>query len=585
VSYPAELSSVLLGLQVDLAGAPIASVMPPGNYRGLVLVRDRASGSVYLRGTNGVAPAWVPIAGSAAVLPVVQSFVGAGPHVVADDADVVTVDPAGAATSLVLPALAARAPGRPLRVLQVGASGGTVAFSSASPLRLLTPTFTLGHSGDALDVLPVAGAWRLVGLVGAPVAFEVYVGPGGADDADGSLATPLATLAEALTRAQAVGWRTTGRVRLLPNGSAYSFGTRVAPPASWAPGASPLRIVGEQTQVAAGTFASFTNGNALTGDPASFTTAGAPFVANALRGCVLEVTTGAAAGLRLGLFENGVSSGASMTHNAVATAPAPGDAFVVWRSPAITDASTTVQGGPSAELELEKIEWNPSLIVALNVQLGLQEVFLRTFGGFFENGSSVQSLNAQAAYSLLLASPFDGFAVAVGLGLTNLTRAGLRWVGGQVFGRNAASFSELSLSEARLTVETTADVRRVRSYGATLNPGVALLLCRGGRAQLSAARLDNTLVAEAIHAAEGATVVMDRVSGTGNIAGCVRASGASCIAVPDAGTTTTIDGAGTPYRVGANPPTTAAAIAGGLAANTTDLAAASSQLCRIGAPL
>lgn len=526
---------------------------------------------------GGVAQ-WRLVGGSSAFSPVVQTFVGAGPHVVNADTDVVLLDPSGLAALLQLPLSSAYTEGRVLRIVQTGT--GTISLSSGSVMFLQSSVYEMSHLGDSIELLPTAAQWTLVAAFGAPRNFEVFVGFGGSDLNVGSAASPLATVAEAVRRASQVRWRESGVITLQANG-VYSFGDTLSIPAPFSPAGDPLRIVGERTVVASSSIAAWTPGNATSGTTATFSVPGAPFVASALRGNLLRFTGGALSGQEFCIYENTVNSGTLI--NFTAGVAAPGDTFDVIGFPTVADAFCSIEGAEGVDLELVDIRHTANALFAYNCQVYVSNYDLRTFAGFFENGASMQTLDPSSGYSILAASIVDVFPVVFSLGLTNLTNCGFRNIGCQVFGRNDAVILQCVTSGfSRFTVFTTGDFARVNALNATLNPGVSYIRSEGGTVVVRNSNINNVTIESALHALDGGAMRLTAVTGAGNFSPCVEASTAGVITVTDPNVGTTIAGGATPVRVGANAPTTWLLIAGGLTADTTDIGAAQSQLCRVG---
>lgn len=550
-----------------IAERPLTYQRSPGD-----IVVDQTGRAWILEVVNGL-PQWLPFGGGGTTAFSAITVSGAGPHAIPANTDVVFVDPLGVTAALQLVASGAQDLGRSLRIVQSGE--GRVGFTSPSPLFTQSAVYELAHLGDSVQITPDASQWTLTAAWGAPRNFEVYVSLTGNDDALGTLADPLASVQEALRRAAQTGWREGMRVYVQP-GVGYQMGASLSVPGGSSPQAEPATIEGVLEVFASGSVTAWTPGSPTVGTPITFTSPG-PFVAGALRGMVLEMTSGALSGRRYGVYEN--TAGGFTLMNFSTDAAAPGDTFTIYRAPQFSDPFTSIQGATGSDLALRNIDWSAFFLLATTTQVQLDSVRVRTGGGFFENGSSLISLGGP--YSLLLESLFGPAVFSIGV--TNLFRWGTRNISVQVFGRNDITSLEcITSGSSRWRIDTTGDIARLFCVDASLAAGTYYVDSFGGFVNLRDSQINNVVGDRAIHARAGGSLRLERVSGTGNVVGCVQASSGGVITVADPIVGTTISGGATPVQVGANAPTTWALIAGGLTMHTTDLAAAQSQLCRIG---
>lgn len=558
-------------VQVDLDGGgagALAQLIPPATARASTLSYDVDEDVFYLLSSNG----WKPIGGSGASAPVVQQIVGAGAQTADDDADVVTVDPQGGAVTLTIPTLASRTPGRRMQVIQVGA--GTVAIVGADAIFTGTSAYVMARVNDAIALSPQTGGWRLIAQIGAPLTFEVWVSSAGDDENVGTLASPLATIAEALHRAAKTKWYTTARIRTLGAGLAWP---NISIPAGIGSESGLLEIVGDVVVVTSGTVTAVTAGTVRS--TMVVTQPGAGWTPSAFRGAVARFTIGGVP-TEVGVFDNTID--ALTTFRFTGATPAPGSTFEILQNVTTLTGFSQINPGTGFRVKFSRVNLSGGAL-AQECYVEFERVpFNVTIAAFFEQNCDVfTGLHAFGVlfYTLALGGVVNvGSMKCSGLGLHNISL--------QVFKDNATVNQGLASGTSRFNVMATADLRSIYCNGSTLASGTNFVESSGGYVFLQNATINNVSGDAAICAKNG-RITMSGVQGTGNASPCVRAESGSSIKVtdPDAvgGTTISSVVVGADVKVGANAPVAWPAIATNSAASTTDLANASSQMCRVGA--
>lgn len=498
-----------------------------------------------------------------------QAFIGAGPHNVLASTNVVTVNPLGGNAVLNFPALSATP--QMLTIIQIGS--GTVSFvpNGSNGLRLLTSEYVMSRFSDSITILGIGGAWRLVDFVGAPRDFIVYVSPTGNDQASGTLADPLLTIAEALSRASVVHWRSTGRIRV--RGLTLQL-PQVVIPCGLAT-ASQLEVVGEQTVVFSGTFTGVTAGTTRT--PLVLTDAGSGWTANEWEGCVVRVTSGAALNQQIGVFSNDNENMRMLRYTSVSPDPAPGDTYEILRNDTELTSISQIEPGIGQQITFRNVNLAVFAVVQ-NCSVSFANVLFTTTGVFFDRNTA--ALSAGGAYAVIFKAATGSVVVDIGSAL--LSGLGLKNVSLQMFRENAGLNAVVCFGTSRMNCMSSASIRGVFTEGCVLANGTHFIESSGGLVSVTGGSISNVSGDSALGAANGRFRLED-IGGTGNASPCIEALDGASISIVDPGTGVNISSGGGEVQVGGN--ATKADIADINTGNTaicTDLAAAQSQLCRVG---
>lgn len=509
---------------------------------------------------------WVPTGGGAAV--VTQVFVGPGSVTVNDATDVMEVDPNGGAVVLTIPTLAARTPSRGLRIVQIGA--GTIAIQGPDPIFAGTSEYVMSAYNDVVTLTPQTGGWRIASFVGAPRDFEVWVSDTGSDENVGTQAEPLLSVEEALTRAGTVRWRENMIVRV--SGATLDF-PNISVPGGLGSMAKGVEIRGENAVVATGTVDSVVAGTART--PLLVNVAGAPWASSAFIGGVVRFLDGPLAGVDLGVTNNG--TGQLVTTRFSGAVPVAGNTFEIRMN--ATTLSGTFQEINSASgdrIKLTRVNVSSS-VIAQSTFFTFEQVRWVTGGAFFEQ--NCDAIGGGGAYSVMFVAIVG--SAALNLGSANMTNLALHNIAAQVFRDAVTVLGAQTFGTSRFTVRDDLRLTSLYAPATTLASGTNVVRNEGGNVSLLNASISNT-TGDAAVASVGGEMRFEGVQGTGNASPCVETDARASILVVDPNTGTTITSGGADVRVGANAPVAWSAIATGLAASTTDLAAADSQMCRVG---
>lgn len=508
---------------------------------------------------------WVPTGGGSST--VTQQIVGAGAQSVNADVDVVTVDPGGGATVLTIPTLASRTLGRRLQIIQVGP--GTVAIVGADPIFAGTSAYIMARVNDAVALSPQTGGWRLVAQIGAPLTFEVWVSSAGDDENVGTLASPLATLTEAINRAAKTKWYTTAQIRALGASLAWPS---ISIPAGLGSESGLLEFIGDTVVVATGTVTSVAAGTVRS--TMVVTQLGAGWTPSAFRGAVGRFTIGGVL-TDVGIFDNDADD--LTTFRFVGATPAPGSTFDILQNVTTLTGFSLINPGTGFRVKFNRVNISGGTIAQECFVEFERVLFNVTSFGFFEQNCDVFA--GVSAFGVLFSS---AFSTAVNVGSMKVNGLGLHNISLQVFKDNATVTGGLASGTARFNVMATADIRGLYCNGSTLALGTNFIESSGAYVFLLNATINNVAGDAAICAKNG-RITMTGVQGTGNASPCVRAESGSSIKVTDpGGAGTTITAGGADVKVGANAAVNWGAIATGLAVSTTDLASLSSQMCRVG---
>lgn len=576
----AELATTAAVQAHPYGGAPA----PVGIYPGAI-IHDQDTGNVVLRsqaGGPGDSPLDIPLAGPAAGgVPVVYTFVGAGPVVIPDDATRVYLNPAGGAQVVTLPAANSRTTQLALELVLIGT--GTAEILPGAPDRLYvgSSSYVMRGVPSALVLVPNNGtAWRKVAQVGSPVDFSCFVDAAGSDENPGTLALPVQSVQEALRRADTTKGQDSVAIEV--GAGAFVLDALFNPPAGALNG-SPLRIRGTLFNTGTQTVTGFTPGTVRS--PAVIIAGGAGFPVNGLRNGVAVFTSGMLSGQRFGIADNTATDVRTLVNDPLVGLNI-GDTFDVYvQNTSLSAPVLQMLPGSGSAVFLERMFFDPGLLVVYGVTVGVSEVAIRSLGIFFDVNAALISLAGGFSATITRdALGPGGMAFTPRGGI--LVNTALRNVSVQAFLGTAFTLRDVQMLDASSRAATeNGGILEIAGLSAldgyTLSPGTHFLHARGGTMRVTNTQILGVTGGQALRVEAGANAPIESVQGTGNDSPCVRSLTGGIITVTDAGAPggTTIDGGLTPAQVGNNAPVAWGAIGAGAPADTTDTA----QLARIGA--
>ena len=337
--------------------------------------------------------------------------------------------------------------------------------------------------------------------------------------------------------------------------------------------AAGVEIVGENAVVATGTVSSVVAGTVRS--PLMINVAGAQWASISFVGGVGRFLTGALSGTDLGVTNNG--TGQLLTTRFVGAAPAPGDTFEIRMNATtlVGGGFETVNSASGDRLKFTRVNIN-STAIAQSTLFTFEEVRWLTGSVFFEQNCDV--LGGGGAYSVMFVSLFSA---ALNAGSINATRVALHNIAMQVFRDQVSMQAVQTFGTSRFTVRDDLRLTNFYAPATTLAAGTNVVRNEGGSVALLNATISD-VIGDAAIASVGGTGSLEGVQGTGNAVVPVSLKGGAQWVCPDADTGTTITSPSGDVVVGANGAADWADIATNLAINTTDLANANSQMCRIG---
>ncbi|HKX71289.1 MAG TPA: hypothetical protein VJM75_08685, partial [Acidimicrobiales bacterium] len=501
--------------------------------------------------------------------------------------------------------------------------GDTIAFAGTT--LLLGPGEAVRLSADG-----PTGDWSAAFLgasEGPPLDAIVYADSAtGSDTNPGTQALPVQTLARAVQLVGASGWRRYGVIFLArAGGTAYTLPQDVHTtwPNGGGVGAFPLQILGEWIDSGQGTLTVDANANGSATPPVYATydatggTSGA-WVADQWRGYFMRFLTGALATANRRQIV-GKNDANTLSSSFGVSGVANGDTFVLERPGAVVQALGR-QGWHAAPgvimrgCEVQLLNGTGLATLALlDCTLMLEGCWVNGSANFTISPGPVGNLttgqlpgfNTQTTAPALPYTHTDD-AGAYFLGPGSLTTPSASRGACTVACRNAiwsgvtntvllgATYADVfgaHFGVASLRVSTGALASATSTRYETVTPSTALGAAvgadDGATLILSSVVIENTpattAAGDAVRARERAYVHMTAVSGVGNAGVGLRTEQFTRAKTDTPNVGTTVTGAGGDVVVGANAVTTWALIAGGLAVNTTDLAAAIPQICRVSA--